>query len=180
MNLYNWYFLKSVYSVDECKEILDFCEKNKSSYLIDGHTSEKKVSTFVVETDKLENKLNKFFVSIHKTNNMYFGYELFKEKPIGVNINVYENENNEYPYHQDVNKPGTMSDLKLTAILNLSLKPYKGGDFCMFLGQDYKVEEINEPGNILIFPSFLYHKVTPVTEGQRITLSAWLEGPNFK
>ena len=59
MNLYNWYFLKSVYSVDECKEILDFCEKNKSSYLIDGHTSEKKVSTFVVETDKLENKLNK-------------------------------------------------------------------------------------------------------------------------
>jgi len=174
MNLYNWYFLKSVYSTDECKEILDFCDKNKSSYLIDGHGPEKKVSTFVVETDVLKNRLNKFFALIYKTNNMYFGYDLHKEKPLGVNINVYEKENNEYPYHQDTNKPGTVSDIKLTAILNLSLESYKGGDFCMFLGEDCKVEEINEPGNVLIFPSFLYHKVTPVTEGRRITLSTWL------
>lgn len=177
---YDWYFTKSLYSIDECEEIVDFCQKNSNPESLHAHPSIKKVNTTIVETHKFENRLNKFFQFVYAANNNYFGYELFKEGPFGMNLNVYENEKNEYPYHRDGNFPGTMSDIKLTAILNLSLNPYKGGDFCMFLGQDRKIEEIDEPGNVLIFPSFLYHKVTPVIEGQRITLSTWLEGPNFK
>jgi PKHD-type hydroxylase len=180
MRNYDWYTFYSIYSVAECEEIVEICKNNQSLLRYDKHGSKKNVNTTVVDTNALGNRLDKFFNFVQDANNSYFGYKLFKERPLAVHLNIYENEKNEYPYHNDGKDSGTMSDLKLTAILNISLKPYKGGDFYVFLGEDCKVEGINATGNILIFPSFLYHKVTPVTEGQRITLATWLEGPNFK
>lgn len=180
MRTYDYYLYKSLYSIAECKELYEYCEKNKNDDLIDIHTSIKKVSTFIIESSKCEEKLESFFTNVYRTNKLYFGYDLFKEKPMGVNVNVYEKENNEYPYHLDGNEPGTMSDIKLTAILNISTEPYKGGDFHIFFGDDRKIVEINEPGTLLIFASSLYHRVSPVTEGRRVTISTWFEGPNFR
>jgi len=37
-----------------------------------------------------------------------------------------------------------------------------------------------EVGKLLIFPSWFLHKVTPVTKGERISLSTWIKGPKFK
>ena len=34
-------------------------------------------------------------------------------------------------------------------------------------------------GHAVFFPSFLLHQVTPVTEGERIALVAWIHGPTF-
>jgi PKHD-type hydroxylase len=35
-------------------------------------------------------------------------------------------------------------------------------------------------GTIIVFPSFLAHQVTPVTQGTRYSLVAWAHGPAFK
>lgn len=35
-------------------------------------------------------------------------------------------------------------------------------------------------GTIIVFPSFLAHRVTPVTQGARCSLVAWAHGPTFK
>ena len=35
-------------------------------------------------------------------------------------------------------------------------------------------------GEMIMFPSFLMHRVTPVTRGTRRSLVVWVEGPNFK
>lgn len=177
---YDWYTLKSVYSTDECREIFKICQNNKSSTFGDSPAPGKKSTTWVVETEKFGNTLDRFFKLVKEANNNYFGYDLFPERPLGINVNVYEGNLNEYPYHRDCNFPGTMCDSKITAILNLSTEPYEGGNFKIFFGDDRDVEEINHPGNLLIFPSFLFHKVTPVTTGRRITISTWLQGPNFR
>ena len=63
--------------------------------------------------------------------------------------------------------------------MNLSNEPYEGGDFFMFFGFDKLIPELHQRGSLLVFPSHLYHKVTPVNSGKRITLSTWLQGPNF-
>jgi PKHD-type hydroxylase len=42
------------------------------------------------------------------------------------------------------------------------------------------VPELKEPGSLLVFPSYIQHRVTPVTKGERVTISRWLSGPNFK
>ena len=40
--------------------------------------------------------------------------------------------------------------------------------------------ELRKKGSILIFPSFVEHRVTPVTKGVRKSLVGWYEGPKFR
>ena len=37
-----------------------------------------------------------------------------------------------------------------------------------------------ERGQVCVFPSFLYHRVTPITKGTRYSLVCWLRGPEFR
>jgi len=39
---------------------------------------------------------------------------------------------------------------------------------------------LRKQGNVIVFPSFLMHRVTPVTKGTRYSLVAWMEGPKWK
>ena len=41
-------------------------------------------------------------------------------------------------------------------------------------------KETTMQGTIIIFPSMLQHRVTPVTNGTRYSLVQWFSGPNFK
>jgi PKHD-type hydroxylase len=77
---------------------------------------------------------------------------------------------------------------KLSAVISLSdPKDYKGGKLLFDLSKctnyfDKTIEctEIKERGTIVIFPSFLWHKVTPVTQGTRYSLVTWSLGFPFK
>jgi PKHD-type hydroxylase len=58
---------------------------------------------------------------------------------------------------------------------------YEGGDF--EIDSQYPQlpkEEIREKGSVLVFPSFIPHRVTPVTKGVRRSLVSWIEGPKFR
>ena len=77
---------------------------------------------------------------------------------------------------------------KISSIINLS-KPgdYEGGnlefDFRNLRekGSNIKVcEEIKEQGSVVIFPSFTFHRVTPVTKGTRYSLVSWSVGIPWK
>ena len=35
-------------------------------------------------------------------------------------------------------------------------------------------------GNVIVFPSFLFHRVTPITRGTRYSLVCWFRGPEFR
>jgi PKHD-type hydroxylase len=41
-------------------------------------------------------------------------------------------------------------------------------------------EMAQKRGRILFFPSFILHKVHPVTKGVRKSIVAWVEGPKFR
>ena len=40
-------------------------------------------------------------------------------------------------------------------------------------------DAMRQRGTVAVFPSFLLHRVTPVTRGARRTLVAWFVGPRF-
>lgn len=180
MFLYDFYSLPNLYTKEECREIVEICEQNRSDILKDSPAPDKKAKTHVTDIDYFGDILKKYFKYVHEINRNFYGFELFKDPPLGINFNVYTEKENEYPYHRDCNTPGSSSDSKLTAILNVSEESYKGGEFFMFFGKDKLVEEINQPGTLLVFPSFIFHKVTPVTSGSRKTISTWFQGPAFK
>lgn len=177
--LYDWYFVKNLYSAEESAELLHLCRQHQSTHIKDIYTKDKNLNVISIETNSLGKAVDRLFDFSKGVNKRMFGFDIWPERPLALNLNIYETAQ-EYPYHRDKTAAGEMSDVKLTVILNLSDKEYQGGDFYFQMGEHKLIPEIAEPGTVLIFPSYLYHRVSPVTKGQRITLSAWLEGPNWK
>ena len=54
---------------------------------------------------------------------------------------------------------------------------YEGGNF-EFRGMGEE-ECLEGEGTVIVFPSFNWHQVTPVTKGTRYSLVAWFVGPPF-
>ena len=75
---------------------------------------------------------------------------------------------------------------KLSMTCNLTNPDnYVGGDLKFDLGphaakQFHTVEEIRPKGSIIVFPSYIHHQVTPVTEGVRYSAVIWSNGKPFK
>jgi hypothetical protein len=179
-----YYFYNNVLSEIERDEII--IHSSSCTQLADipardlNNVSIKKTETYVCLLKDICGRLDGILDLVNSTNDDMFGYDIFNKNPHSFNINRYKNDKNEYPYHIDGHEFGSTSDIKLTAILNLSKNKYEGGEFQMFTGGDRTVTEINSPGDLLIFPSNIYHRVLPVTSGERITLSMWFSGPNYK
>tara|TARA_Y100000590_G_scaffold214446_1_gene243122 strand:+ start:561 stop:1160 length:600 start_codon:yes stop_codon:yes gene_type:complete len=71
---------------------------------------------------------------------------------------------------------GNTRKLSMTIVLN---DEYEGGDFQ--IRGDYNITKVPKlgRGSIIIFPSFMDHRVTPITKGIRYSLIAWFVGPPF-
>jgi PKHD-type hydroxylase len=84
-----------------------------------------------------------------------------------------------YGWHVDVGA-GRLANRKLSLIVPLTdPSEYEGGQFQCFY--DDEPTTIDMPlGRILAFPSYLLHRVTPVTKGVRRSLAIWVEGPPFR
>jgi PKHD-type hydroxylase len=94
-------------------------------------------------------------------------------------------EGGKYDFHMDTimgkNKPANMPEtrkLSVTLVLN---DDFEGGEFYMNNGQEKDAELIpTGKGRLILFPSFLIHRVAPVTKGVRKSLVVWVNGPKFK
>ena len=89
----------------------------------------------------------------------------------------------EYDWHQDVNWRDYPSHRKLTIIIQLTNpESYDGGDLNLM---DCNISEENakalrKQGTVIVFPSILKHRITPITRGVRKSLVAWAEGPTWR
>tara|TARA_E500000318_G_scaffold88731_1_gene86114 strand:- start:1728 stop:2354 length:627 start_codon:yes stop_codon:yes gene_type:complete len=93
-----------------------------------------------------------------------------------------------YGWHQDAFESdrkinGKMMNRKLSVTLSLSNPDeYEGGELEFdFLnkgrGSNIRVcKEVKTKGSLVVFPSFLWHRVTPVTRGTRYSLVMWSNG----
>ena len=99
-----------------------------------------------------------------------------------IQFATYEN-NAFYDYHRDcaINQAQYR---KLSVSVQLSdPSDYEGGDLLMknmWGTMDLPMDkETKNKGTIIVFPSMLLHKVTPVTKGIRHSLVQWFSGPDF-
>lgn len=85
-----------------------------------------------------------------------------------------------YDWHHDVHwSSQDPQDRKISVSIQLSCPDsYEGGDF--------EFEEVKTTANfrakgtMILFPSYLRHKVSPVTSGTRYALVAWFFGPRWR
>ena len=96
------------------------------------------------------------------------GYYTWHADGIGSHNEVYHDPDNKFRH-------GNTRKLTMSVILN---DDYTAGDLEIFKA-DNPLPKLKE-GSIVVFPSFLHHRVTPVTEGTRYSLVSWFLGPPFK
>ena len=84
-----------------------------------------------------------------------------------------------FHWHVDMG-PRTASPRKLSFSLQLSEpEEYEGGDLQMQLGC-WTCPMPKERGVLIAFPSWLPHRVTNITKGERRSLVVWAHGPAFR
>ena len=84
-----------------------------------------------------------------------------------------------FDWHLDFG-PGETSIRKLSMTIQLSdPSEYEGGDLQFMINQNI-VTASREKGTIVIFPSFILHRVTPITKGVRQSIVGWDSGPPYR
>ena len=93
---------------------------------------------------------------------------------------------NEIPYDEPDDSNQHEKIRKLSMTLSLSdPKDYKGGDLefdfrCTDEGSQPQIcKEVRPKGSIIVFPSFVWHRVKPVTKGLRHSLVCWNVGQPY-
>ena len=92
-----------------------------------------------------------------------------------IQYSVYtEQEQGYYDWHVDM---GPHHARKLSLVCHLSdPSEYEGGE--LQINSSGRIIDTEKGiGNVIIFPSYLLHRVTPVTRGVRKTLVLWVKGP---
>uniref|UniRef100_UPI0040476F05 2OG-Fe(II) oxygenase n=1 Tax=Flavobacterium sp. TaxID=239 RepID=UPI0040476F05 len=84
-----------------------------------------------------------------------------------------------FDWHLDFGA-GEISARKLSMTIQLSDEDsYEGGDLQFMINN--KIENApRKKGTIVIFPSFIMHRVTPITKGTRQSIVGWVSGPPFR
>lgn len=112
-------------------------------------------------------------------NGQFFDFDLYGFVE-DFQYTVYREGGDHYDWHMD--KGNTSSaPRKLSMILQLSdPSEYEGGDLQFWIGGDAPVTAEKKKGLIYAFPSYILHRVTPVTSGTRKSLVVWTAGNKFK
>jgi len=170
---------KNFLSLDECQKIITLSEKENFS---EGTIHKEREKSLMrdssvtclrpgADTAWLFERLD---AAISQMNKAY-KYDLhgFLE---GAQIASYT-DGGKYDWHIDVG-PGENSKRKLGMSVQLTdPNTYEGGDLEFMNVADVAERAI---GALIVFPSFLLHRVTPVTQGARQSLVAWVHGKPFR
>ena len=86
-----------------------------------------------------------------------------------------------YDWHMDVGPGKVPSMRKISYTLILNPDEYEGGELTFHIGRNFDEPFPGqyEAGSMIIFPSYLVHKVTHVTSGTRYSIVGWAHGNSF-
>ena len=172
---------------DELQKIIDYCEsvgtERGTIFSEDVNQTEKirrsnvKFHNRNPDTSWIFDKLN--FI-IQATNERFYnfdlnGYEMFQYTTYNAD------EKGEYNWHMDVSlnsMPNNMFETRKLSMTLLLNDDFEGGEFMLNQGQESEavIPEMKK-GRALFFPSFMIHKVAPITKGIRRSLVVWVVGP---
>jgi PKHD-type hydroxylase len=95
-----------------------------------------------------------------------------------IQFTKYYEDGGHYDWHADIGS--TVPHRKISIVVQLSEEnEYEGGNLQFNIGPYYP-QAPKTKGTGVIFPTYMLHRVTPVTEGTRMSLVSWISGPNFK
>ena len=182
-NHFNYYYFTSAFTPSEIIKIREMGDKlpkqkgevgGEESTVSDYRVSDISWVPENLETQWLYDKITEYAKTANKQmwNFDIWGYH------DQLQYTTYYGDGGHYDWHADLG-PG-ISNRKLSVVLQLSDPgEYEGGELQMNVGSTILTVP-RELGLICFFPSFLLHRVTPLTSGVRKSLVTWLCGANLR
>ena len=176
-----WIFSDAI-SPEVCDKIISLAEdKGFSKSLITGRKHSEVIrnsSSSFINEQWLYDLLCPYVFGANK--NARWDFDVDWHEDIQV-VQYFPDE--KYEWHQDIKLPNYCGKIrKLTSLVFLS-NSFSGGKF-QFSFQDSGKLEVDTPelsiGTIVVFPSFLWHRGTPVVKGTKYSMTWWSLGPPFK
>jgi PKHD-type hydroxylase len=183
-----WAYIKNYFTPAQCEEIIkealtlpDYeATLGPSSERIDNHWR-KSTLRAITRNDSWNYLFNEIDTVVSKINQEWFQVE-YNFLP-AIQFATYDSATQGfYKRHQDVFLAPLKTHRKLSVTIQLSdPDSYDGGDLKFLdVGHYPKIENIRSQGTICVFPSIIFHEVTPVTRGVRHSLAGWYEGPHWR
>lgn len=185
-----WCYHKNRWSPEYCNSIIervgteDYSLGKIDNGKLETSIRRSKIKFIQASDTKFKDVFDNLWLMALEANQAYFNFHISKLDYI--QIGRYDAaDRGEYTSHQDVfwlNKD-PVYHRKLSCSIQLSDPTfYEGGDLVLeqIPSETPPAEDIRCHGTSIFFPSFIYHKVTPVTKGTRYSLVAWFDGPKWR
>ena len=184
VNHFNYYYYTNAFTPEELQMINDLGESypkqqavtgGKETVVSDYRISEVSWIPFETQTQWLYQKIANYAMEANSQMGWNFDIWGFGDS---FQYTTYYGDGGHYDWHADLG-PG-ISNRKLSCVLQLSeTNDYEGGDLQMNTGGS--IVTVERGKNVLcFFPSFVLHRVTPLSGGIRKSLVTWLCGANLR
>lgn len=179
-------FSQFKFTSEECQKIIDITKKTYPiSASIGGFDGNKKVvreirsATIFNVTMEEKNKwiYEKVANAVSLVNNIHFDYDIIgitHELQL-IEYNCDSHVKGHYDWHIDA---GTGQPVHRKISLTVQLSEPSDYENCELIINNHGTEIIGtkERGSIHLFPSYMPHKVSPITKGKRYALVIWIHG----
>ena len=194
-----------IFTPDQCAKIIDnalntWTEKQP---MLQQTTSEKKEQNFVEDLDYRNTTMfsppkpddwlfSTILGHIKKFNDSEDGYQFdisgMIESPNMMKYSAPDLNPNgkpgKYDWHMDVGPGSAPSMRKLSYSILLNAGEYEGGELEFHIGNIMEQPEgqtsSDMVGTMIIFPSYLVHRIVEMTKGIRYALVGWVHGNSFR
>ncbi len=182
-NYSEYVYYQGLFLPHEVNKILDLWNDNETiKATISGENTYddelRQSSVMFIENDKTNEWLyNKLAGLTVNCNNERYWFDIlgFHHE---LQLTKYT-EGDFFDWHLDFGA-GEISARKLSVTMQLSdPDDYEGGDLQFMINQKI-VNAPREKGTIIIFPSFINHRVTPIIKGVRQSIVGWVSGPPYR
>lgn len=178
-------YIPNMFTPTECHDIIDVANTLPK---VEGYTGTYEKN---LDTKARKNKIawlrpgihlsseycNKLAEAIMQLNNEHFNFDIWGLTG-DVQFTEYSEYEDHYTLHTDKMYDGVVR--KLSAIVQLSPpENYTGCELELHV-QDTPIIMPKYQGTLIVFPSYILHKITPLIKGTRHSLVAWIGGPQFK
>ena len=181
----NYYWYQKGFSKEELDKIYKDLENVpfKKATTLSGESDKTVRSSRVkwIPRDKnwnwLYSKLMEMAVTANDAN---WKFDLVSAEELIQYTEYLAEDEGHYTWHQDIG-PGMASLRKVSITVQLSeASEYDGGNLEIWRGGNNVVTTEKNAGVVMIFPSYMMHRVSKVTKGKRRSFVLWVGGQHYK
>jgi PKHD-type hydroxylase len=182
----NFAYAKQIFTKDECEKIIQFGKSKKNEIakvdkfenkLIDVNYRKANISWIESKDNEMQDIFLKLSAISLYLNEKYFNFDLngFVED---LQFTEYLEKGDKYSWHID--KCHGQIIRKLSVVVQLTPpETYKGGQLQLKINEN-SIDMTSNQGDVIVFPSYVLHQVTPIEKGIRHSLVGWVSGKAFK